>query len=572
MLSWARCASGEWTGPCHVLAGGAGDEWTALVLHQCRVLRLGTGGGRVRIPRVAGRLLVVSAAAAVGATSCSGTAGPSQQTHSTAALIRLPASATSVLTGAPDAIADGVAQALFASAPVVVVANPSQPADVATAASQSLRAHAPLLLTSATGGAANGTRTTAVERTTARLVSSGTGTVVSSTLRAQIRVLDPRAVLAVGVPGSALAAQLPGIRVVTDPAMLPRTTAPTPASHVVLLVHRGDGSPATLAAITTARVAGAQVIAVRGNDPRTDPAAITALAAARPQQVLAVGAGFGPAGRLAPRIAVAETGVQLPGGGQVMFPMRLLVALYGNPGTPALGVLGQQGLQASIARARRVAAAYRPLSHVPVVPAFEIIATVAQAHPGYDGYYSYETPLAELRPWVRRAIAARMYVILDLQPGRASLLAQAKRYQSLLRLPDVGLALDGEWKLQPGQLPLQQIGSVRITEINSVIRWLAGLTARYRLPQKLLVLHQFRLSMIQNEQRLDTRYQDLAILIHMDGQGTPANKEQTWEAVTAAAPPGVFFGWKDFYVKDHPMLDPRQTIERTPHLSMISYQ
>jgi len=165
-----------------------------------------------------------------------------------------------------------------------------------------------------------------------------------------------------------------------------------------------------------------------------------------------------------------------------------------------------------------------------------------------------------------------MYVILDLQPGRASLLAQARRYQSLLRLPDVGLALDPEWKLQPRQLPLQQIGGVSIKEVNSVIRWLAGLTARNRLPQKLLILHQFRLSMILGEQRLDTRQQDLAILIHMDGQGSPASKQQTWEAVTRAAPPGVFFGWKDFYVKDHPMLGPWQTINRSPRLSMISYQ
>ena len=34
----------------------------------------------------------------------------------------------------------------------------------------------------------------------------------------------------------------------------------------------------------------------------------------------------------------------------------------------------------------------------------------------------------------------------------------------------------------------------------------------------------------------------------------------------------VFFGWKDFYVQDHPMLTPSQTIARTPALSMISYQ
>ena len=165
-----------------------------------------------------------------------------------------------------------------------------------------------------------------------------------------------------------------------------------------------------------------------------------------------------------------------------------------------------------------------------------------------------------------------MYVILDLQPGRASLLAQAQRYRSLLARPDVGLALDPEWKLQPGQLPLQQIGSVSINEVNGVISWLAGLTAQYRLPRKFLVLHQFRPSMIRDESKLDTRHDDLAILIHMDGQGTPMDKRQTWDAITRAAPAGVFFGWKNFYAKDHPTMSPQQTVATDPHLSMISYQ
>jgi hypothetical protein len=379
-------------------------------------------------------------------------------------------------------------------------------------------------------------------------------------------------VLAVGVAGNVLAAALPGIRVVTRPAMLPGTRAPAPLDHLALLVHSGDSDAATLAAVTTAQVAGVRVIGVRGDDPRADPAAIAALSAARPRQVLAIGAGFGPVGRLASRITVAQTGVQLPGGGQVLFPTRRLVALYGYPGTPALGALGEQGLQASIARARNAAAPYRTLSRIPVIPAFEIIATVAEAHPGTDGDYSYESPVASLRPWVRQATAAGMYVILDLQPGRASLLAQARRYQSLLELPDVGLALDAEWKLQPGQLPLKQIGSVSISEVNSVSSWLAHLTAKYQLPQKLLVLHQFQLSMIRDEQKLDTRHDDLAILIHMDGQGTPGDKQQTWEAVTRAAPPKVRFGWKNFYVKDHPMMSPQQTLAIAPHVSMISYQ
>jgi hypothetical protein len=253
-------------------------------------------------------------------------------------------------------------------------------------------------------------------------------------------------------------------------------------------------------------------------------------------------------------------------------PMHRLVALYGHPGVPELGALGQQGLQASITRARHAAAAYRALSSVPAVPAFEIITTVATAAPGNDGTYSSETPVASLRPWVEAATKAGMYVILDLQPGRASFLAQARIYQSLLRMPNVGLALDPEWKLQPRQLPLRQIGSVSITEVNGVVNWLAQLTARYRLPQKLLVLHQFKLGEIPDEKRLDTSNDDLAVVINMDGQGSPAMKRQTWDAVTAAAPPGVPFGWKDFYVKDQPMLSPSQTMARTPSPVMISYQ
>jgi len=263
---------------------------------------------------------------------------------------------------------------------------------------------------------------------------------------------------------------------------------------------------------------------------------------------------------------------QLPGGGRVLFPGHLLVALYGHPGVPSLGALGQQDLKASITRAKKQAAAYRSLTRAKVVPAFEIVATVAEGSPGSDGDYSYQTPVAALRPWVLAAQAAGMYVILDLQAGRASLLAQAQGYRSLLELPGVGLALDPEWKLAPGQLPLHQIGSVSSSQVNAVAAWLAALTARYRLPQKLLVLHQFSLSMITGERHLDTRHKDLAILIHMDGQGSPAAKQRTWQAITRAAPAGVFFGWKNFFTEDHPMLTPRQTVARTPRLSMVSYQ
>jgi len=262
----------------------------------------------------------------------------------------------------------------------------------------------------------------------------------------------------------------------------------------------------------------------------------------------------------------------LPGGGQTLFPGRRLVALYGHPGAPDLGVLGAQDLPAGIARAQKLAASYAPRSDVPVVPTFEIIATTASSEAGEDGDYSSESTVASLRPWVEQAAAAGMYVVLDLQPGRADFLSQARRYTDLLRLPGVGLALDAEWHLEPGQKPLQQIGGVDAADINAVTAWLAGLTATAHLPQKLLVLHQFQLSMIRHEPDLDTSHPEIQLLIHMDGNGSPALKDATWRSVTAAAPPGMPFGWKNFYREDTPMLTPDQTLAHHPAPLMISYQ
>jgi hypothetical protein len=526
-------------------------KWTTDVAQGTHVINRDERVSQNRIPRRAIVLLLVIAAIAAGGAYYLATAVGSLANAPASPGVRVPAAKTTVLTGPAASLSAKAAASFFSSDPVVVLASGAHHATLTAAARAAAAQAAPLLL-------------------------AGTSVpLVSPAVRAEIGKLHASYVLAVGLPAQTLAAELPGVRVVTSTGGLPVPAAPARLRTAMLLVHAGNrGAVAAggVAAAATARAAGARVITLPGYDPRAVPAAISVLAAAKPQHVIAIGRGFGTQAALAAKISVAETGVQLPGGGQVLFPGHRLVAMYGHPGTAGLGALGEQGLAASIARIRALAQPYRALSRVHVVPAFEIIATVAQGSAGRNGLYTYETSVAALRPWVDRAVKDGLYVILDLQPGRANLLAQAKLYKPLLRMPDVGLALDPEWKLQPGQRPLQQIGSVSSTEINSVIHWLAALTARYRLPQKLLVLHQFRLAMIEGESKLDTREQDLAIVIHMDGQGSPADKVNTWDAVTAAAPPGVYFGWKDFFVKDHPMLDPTETMNRNPQPVMISYQ
>jgi hypothetical protein len=71
---------------------------------------------------------------------------------------------------------------------------------------------------------------------------------------------------------------------------------------------------------------------------------------------------------------------------------------------------------------------------------------------------------------------------------------------------------------------------------------------------------------------LNTGHDEVAVLIHMDGQGPTGSKDATWRAVTAAAPKGVPFGWKNFFDEDKPMLSPAQTMARRPAPLMISYQ
>lgn len=61
-----------------------------------------------------------------------------------------------------------------------------------------------------------------------------------------------------------------------------------------------------------------------------------------------------------------------------------------------------------------------------------------------------------------------------------------------------------------------------------------------------MVLHQFRLSMIGQESELDPGDDYVAVLIHADGQGGRSAKKSSWNAIVAAAPPGVFLGWKNF--------------------------
>ncbi|WHF21532.1 hypothetical protein QJS66_15115 [Kocuria rhizophila] len=147
------------------------------------------------------------------------------------------------------------------------------------------------------------------------------------------------------------------------------------------------------------------------------------------------------------------------------------------PRAPQARRAGVSSPEASVTRVKELAKSYEPYSEEKVIPAFEVDRHhgVFRTGPGRQLLHQSTVGAAHA---VRggRGRRTSVYVVLDLQPGQAQdFLAQAKRYEELLKRPNVGLALDAEWRLAPGQLPLQQIGSVDAAEINKTSQWLATL-------------------------------------------------------------------------------------------------
>jgi hypothetical protein len=251
-----------------------------------------------------------------------------------------------------------------------------------------------------------------------------------------------------------------------------------------------------------------------------------------------------------------------------VFDGRMLVAYYGTAGTGALGVLGETSPSQAIARVRRAAAPFSR-NGLPAQPVFELIVTVADAHPGKDGDYSHDLRPAAVRPWIDSAREAGALLVLDLQTGRADFPSVAKRWEWALREPHVGLAIDPEWRMGAGQVPGRVIGSVSAWEVNLTSRWLEDLTVSRGLPEKLFMVHQFRTSMIRNIGAVRGR-PHLASVQHVDGFGTPRQKLAAYRAV---ARPGLFhLGFKLFYDEDIRRLSADQVLRIRPRVDFVSFQ
>ncbi len=276
----------------------------------------------------------------------------------------------------------------------------------------------------------------------------------------------------------------------------------------------------------------------------------------------------------APAVPAARTAVppprsELPGGGRRIFPDRRVVAFYGAPQSERLGALGIGTPAQAAARLRRVARGYARRTR-PVLPAFELIATIAAAHPGEDGLYRIHQPDEVIDRYLQAARRMQGLLLLDIQPGRGDFLGEAQRLERWLREPDVGIALDPEWHVGLAEIPGTTIGAVTAEEINEVAQYVSAIVRRNGMPPKLFVVHQFTSAMIEDKERV-LRPPGLAMTFNADGFGDRPNKVSKYDLFTSEVP--LFHdGFKLFYEEDTNLMEPRDVLALRPPPDLVVYE
>lgn len=264
---------------------------------------------------------------------------------------------------------------------------------------------------------------------------------------------------------------------------------------------------------------------------------------------------------------------ELPRGGRTVFPANRLVGFSGYPGTPALGRMGVGKLADRVAEMDKLGRVYRqgrPL-HLPVL---ELIATIVHGSPGKDGMYRGRIDEHIVQTHLEAARQGRGLLLLNIQPGRSDFLTEVKHWEKYLVDPHVGVALDPEWRMGKGQVPMRVFGSVNGTELNAVAAYLSGLVAKHNLPEKVMVVHQLRLDIIKNEAGLK-RHPGVVAIKSVDGIGSPSMKLETWRVLTKKMNPVFHPGFKLFYSEDAefgPIMKPAAVMAIKPTPEYILYE
>lgn len=263
---------------------------------------------------------------------------------------------------------------------------------------------------------------------------------------------------------------------------------------------------------------------------------------------------------------------ELPRGGRSVFPHYRLVGYSGVTGAKTLGRLGTGDLDQ---RLREMEHRAKPYARGrTILPVAEIIASIVQASPGKDNKYRVRLHDREIKGYLEAARRHDTLLLLNIQPGRSTFLAEVKSYERWLTQPDVGIALDPEWAMDPGQRPGHDYGNSSGHEIDEVSRYLSDLVQKHDLPEKVLVYHEVADYVVRKESGLQP-HPGVAVVKSVDGIGSRGAKEGTYHSVLKGTPDFVHAGFKLFFTEDRQhgnLMTPHQVLALDPRPEYVLYE
>jgi hypothetical protein len=255
----------------------------------------------------------------------------------------------------------------------------------------------------------------------------------------------------------------------------------------------------------------------------------------------------------------------------VRLPRDRVVAYYGNPLEPAMGILGLAPSSDMLDKLHQQVAAYGAADRRrPIRAALELVTPAAQKSPGKDGLYRARMSPALIDRVAAWAEADHDLLILDVQLGRSSVADELAVLAPYLRRPYVHLALDPEFAMGAHEVPGRVIGSLDADQINEAIDTLDDLVGTDRLPPKLLIVHRFTEQMVTHTDRIAPK-PSVQVVMTMDGFGSPSLKEDSYRAYVHDRKV-EFAGVKLFYDQDKPLLSPEETLALDPTPDVVIYQ
>ena len=262
----------------------------------------------------------------------------------------------------------------------------------------------------------------------------------------------------------------------------------------------------------------------------------------------------------------------LPRGGREVFPRYRLVGYSGLTGAKTLGRLGTGPLDQRVREMEERAEPYADGREI--MPVLEIIATIVQPGPGSDGKYRSRISDDKIETYLKAARKGKGMLLLNIQPGRSSFMAEAKAYEKWLQEPDVGLALDPEWAMGRGEVPGRTFGSTTGAALDDVATYLSEIVASNDLPEKVLVYHQLSPRIVRQESELKD-HPGVALVKSVDGIGSPGAKEATYDRVNKTLPKHVHAGFKLFYTEDEEssrLMTPKEVLALDPRPEYVLFE